>query len=71
MITETITDFIAQYEKCYDLIERHPLLEGLYVYLCRATGNIEVFDSELDYQYTLLPWVSLKGTCPMVAFPIE
>lgn len=66
MITETCTDFIERYEKCYDLTERHPLLEDLYVYLDRQTGEINIFDSELDYQYVLLPWVSLKGVCPMV-----
>lgn len=69
MIFDTVTEFIEHYEHCYDMGELSWLLEDYYVYLCKATGNIEVYDRELDYQYTLLPWVALTGRARSVVFP--
>lgn len=66
---DTVSEFSEHYEHCYNMGELSWLLDDLYVYLNKDTGTIEAYDSELDYQYTLLPWVAPSGRCPMVAFP--
>lgn len=69
MRTETVTDFLEQYEHVYDLGDISWIYDDLFVYMNKFTGRFEVFDRDLDYQETVFPWVSLTGYPLRVAYP--